>query len=98
MASPNFTLEKMRLTVRKQQIELNKQTVILRITELQDEIRRLNENIPSYDKEMDGIVQQVANLSKAESDKAEAEKAELEKANLESTEENTESFSLNHTG
>ena len=83
MAS-NPTLEKMRLKIRYQQIELNRNTVSLRIAELHDEITRLSENIPSYEKELEGITNQIAGL----------EKVELDKMELEKTESN---FSLNNT-
>lgn len=58
----NLNLEIMKLELRKQQLSLTQKTAEVRIAELMDEKRRVEENFPLYAKEMAEIDAAIENL------------------------------------
>jgi len=57
------SIEVMRLNLRKQNIILSKMTMEVRIAEMKDEMGRIMENFPLYEKEISEIDDAIARLT-----------------------------------
>lgn len=75
----NYTLEKMRLNLRKQNILLSKTTMEVRIEELEDEKARISQNFPLYEAELIQLDQQIAGLEKSEQEEKALNSADTSK-------------------